>query len=280
MSAADTLAGLAQVIDGLRAGDADAESVKACCAAAYGVDLVGLFLGESYHPGGPALTRRLADLITLHSAQRVLDVASGIGTTALLLAAERDVEVVGVDLGASQVAKATARAGAAGLGKRVRFQAGDAERLPFDDGDFDAAVCECAFCTFPDKATAAGELARVVRPGGRIGISDVWLDPGRLDPDLAGLAGRVACLADARPIGELCALLEHAGLHVDAVERHDDALLATIEQVETRLRALRLVDLPILRPFNLRRGVELARRAADVVRRGDAGYVLVVATRP
>lgn len=280
MTAAGTFAGIAQVIDGIRRGDsADAEAVKSCCAAAYGVDLVGMFLGDSYHPGGLELTRRLADLVALEPGQRVLDVAAGIGTSALLFAAERDVGVVGVDLGASQVAKATARAAAAGLGSRARFELGDAERLAFDDGSFDAVVCECAFCTFPDKTTAAAELARVLRPGGRLGISDVWLDPASLDPELAGLAGRIACIADARPIDEVRALLEDAGLRVDQVERHDDAMIATIERVATRLRALRLVDLPILRPFNLRRGVEIARRAADVVRRGDAGYMVLTATK-
>jgi hypothetical protein len=88
----------------------------------------------------------------------------------------------------------------------------------------------------------------VLGPGGRVGITDVWLDPDRLDPELAGLAGRVACLADARPIVETRATLEAAGLRVEHVERHDQALLATIEQVETRLRALRLLDLPICGP--------------------------------
>jgi SAM-dependent methyltransferase len=156
---------------------------------------------------------------------------------------------------------------------------GDAERLPVEDGGFDAVVCECSFCTFPDKPIAAAELARVIGPGGRVGITDVWLDPGRLDPELAGLAGRVACLADARPIAETRGTLEAAGLRVEHVERHDQALLATIEQVETRLRALRLLDLPILRAFNLRRGIELTRRVADVVTRGDAGYMLLVATK-
>lgn len=274
-------ASFGMAVDALAAGDdADPETVKACCAAVYGTDLIGLFLGESYHPGGTQLTRRLADAISLRPGERVLDVACGIGTTALLLAGERRVDVVGVDLGESQVARARDRARAAGLASQVRFEVGDAERLPVDDGEFDAAACECAFCTFPNKASAAAELARVIRPGGRVGITDVWLEPDRLDPELAGLAGRIACLADARPIAEVCAALSEAGLRINHVERHDDALLATIEQVETRLRALRLVDLPILRPFNLRRGIELARRAADVVKKGDAGYMLIVATKP
>jgi len=280
MTTLPSTATVAELVGAFQAGSTgDPDAVKSCCAAVYGVDLVTLFLGESYHPGGAELTRRLTDALSLHPGERVLDVAAGIGTTALLLAAERDVDVLGVDLGASQVARARDRAAAAGLRGRARFEIGDAERLAVEDGGFDAVVCECAFCTFPDKATAAAELARVLGPGGRLGITDVWLDPGRLDPELAGLAGRVACLADARPIAETRATLEAAGLGVEHVERHDQALLATIEQVETRLRALRLLDLPILRAFNLRRGIELTRRVADVVTRGDAGYMLLVATK-
>ena len=94
----------------------------------------------------------------------------------MLLAAEHDVDVVGVDLGAAQVAKATARAESAGLSERAVFRVGDAEHLPVDDHSFDAVVSECAFCTFPDKPTAA-EVARVVRPGGRLGLTDVWPRP-------------------------------------------------------------------------------------------------------
>ena len=276
-----SLLSLTRMVDGLRRADtSDPDVVKTCCATAYGFDLVGLFLGESYHPGGRALTRRLADTIDLGPGERVLDVAAGIGTTALLLAAERDVDVVGIDLGATQVARARTRAEAAGLTPRARFEVGDAERLPVDDASVDAVVCECAFCTFPDKGTAAAELARVLRPGGRAGITDVWLDPARLDPELRGLAGRVACMADARPISEVTSILEHAGLVVTHIERHDQALLDTVDRVTTRLRALRLVDLPVLRQFDLARGLELAGRVAAAVEQGDAGYVLLVATKP
>jgi hypothetical protein len=281
MSTTTALASLTRLVDDLRDIDpTDPDTVKACCATAYGFDLVTLFLGDSYHPGGVALTRRLADTLDLQPGQRVLDVAAGIGTSALLFAAEHGVDVVGIDLGDTQVARARARATRAGLDGQVRFEVGDAERLPVDDASFDVVACECAFCTFPDKDTAAAELARVLRPGGRLGITDVWLDPAQLDPELQGLAGRVACLADARPITEVRAIVERAGLVVTHVERHDQALLDTIDRVTTRLRALRLVDLAILRRFNLARGIELARRAADAVERGDAGYLLLTATKP
>jgi hypothetical protein len=275
-----TLASLVGSAQGLQGAAGDPAAVKACCATAYGLDLVALFLGESYHPGGVELTRHLADTMGLRARDRVVDVAAGTGTTVLTLAEERGVDAIGVDLGPAQVATAGGRARRRGLLGRTAFVLGDAERLPLDDASADAVVCECALCTFPDKDTAAAELARVLRPGGRLGLTDVWLDPDRLDPDLQGLAGRIACLADARPMAETTALLERAGLTVTHEERHDDALLDTIERVVTRLRALRLADLPLLRGFDLRRGIDLARRAADTVRRGDAGYLLLVAHRP
>jgi arsenite methyltransferase len=90
--------------------------VKACCAAAYDSDAVALLLGASYHPGGLALTRRLATMAGLRPGQRVLDVASGPGTTALLLATEFAVSVDGVDLErALELTGQAARAVAAGV---------------------------------------------------------------------------------------------------------------------------------------------------------------------
>ena len=281
MTALSTLAAFSEIMDTYRAGaSGDTDAAKSCCAAVYGIDLVGLFLGDSYHPGGIELTRRLADLAALQPGEDVLDVASGIGTTAILLAAERHAAVVGVDLGAAQVARATARAAAAGMSDRVRFEVGDAERLAFNDHTFDAVISECAFCTFPDKASAAREAARVLHPGGRLGLTDIWVNPDRLDPELAGLTGRIACIADARPIVDMQTIVEAAGLDIEHLERHDDALAATIEFVTGRLRALRLLELPLLRSINLRRGIEVARRAADTVARGDAGYVALIATKP
>ncbi len=72
---------------------ADPAELKGCCAAAYGQDAVALLLGASYHPGGRALTERLADALDLRAGHRVVDVAAGPGTTARWLAAERAVRV-------------------------------------------------------------------------------------------------------------------------------------------------------------------------------------------
>jgi len=258
---------------------AEAEDVKACCARTYQQDVVALILGESYHPGGLELTRRLAQKLALKPGQRVLDVASGPGTTAFLLASEFGVAVDGVDLGDRAVAMAGAKARDRGLAESVRFHVGDAERLPFEDGAFDAVVSECAFCTFPDKPTAAAEMARVLKPGGQVGITDVALDQARLAEELKSLAGWVACLADARPLAEYVAILAAAGLETTHTESHDEGLAQMIEQIDARLVAFKIAKLPAIEEIDF----DLARRrtalAAQAVADGIAGYKLLVAAK-
>ena len=257
---------------------ADPDTVKACCAAVYQHDLVALVLGESYHPGGVELTRHLARTLGLRPGQRVLDVAGGPGTTALLLAEEFGVQIDSVDLGETAVARARGRAAERGLGHRVRFHVGDAERLPFDEATFDAVICECAFCTFPAKPVAAAEFARVLRSGGRLGLTDVTLDPARLDPQLATLAGHVACLADARPAAEYEALLAGAGLSTIVSEAHDEALAAMVAQIEARVRALSILNLPGV-TFDLDAVLGYVAAAHDAVTDGVAGYHLLMAQK-
>ncbi len=265
----------------MTAPDLSAADTKACCATAYSSDAVALVLGDSYHPGGRALTRRLATVAGLQQGERVLDVASGPGTTALLLAQEFGVTVDGIDLAAASVARATAAAHNTGLAGRVRFHLGDAEQLPFPDGAFDVVICECAFCTFPDKATAAAELARVLAPGGRVGLTDVTVSPAGLPPDLAGLAGWVACLADARPLEEYTAILAGAGLQRLAAERHDEALGVMVEQIRARVTVLRSVTRSSagLDGIDVERVLELSAQAATAARQGALGYGLLVAGR-
>ncbi|WP_017597501.1 class I SAM-dependent methyltransferase, partial [Nocardiopsis lucentensis] len=216
----------------------DPETVKSCCATAYGSDAVTLLLGDSYHPGGLTLTRRLADHLTLTAGSRVLDVACGRGTTARLLALEHDVRVDGVDLGAATVEAARKATKESALADRVRFREGDAERLPVPEAVYDALVCECALCTFPDKPAAAAEFARVLRPGGRVGITDVTVAGGGLPDELAGIAGWVACVADALPADAYAELLRAAGLRLLRAEPHDGALVRMIDRIDARIRLL------------------------------------------
>jgi arsenite methyltransferase len=181
------------------AAPAGATEIKQCCARLYESELVTRLLGDSLHPGGARLTERLGHVLRLTPESTVLDVACGRGASALLLAQRFGCSIVGVDLSARNVEGATAEAAGLGLAHRVRFEVGDAERLPIDDRSIDAIMCECAFCTFPDKPLAAREFWRVLKPGGRVGLSDVTRAADLPAEELSDLLAWVACLADARP---------------------------------------------------------------------------------
>src|SRR6516225_4294438 len=124
------------------------EMLKRCCSSAYESEFARMLLGNSFHPGGLDLTRRVGVLLNLRPGLRVLDVASGKGESAIFLAKEFGCEVIGIDFGPQNVAEATGRAAADRLSHLVTFREGDAEHVEFPDAIFDRVICECAFCTF------------------------------------------------------------------------------------------------------------------------------------
>ncbi len=208
--------------------------VKQCCATFYGSDAVRFLLGDSFHPGGTALTHELGERLQLSPQSRVLDVAAGRGTSALYLAEHFGCEVVGVDLSENNIQLAEEAAAARGLGQRVRFVLGDAEHLPFADASFSAAVCECAFCTFPDKATAAAELRRVLLPGGQLGLTDLTRQRDTT-PDLDGLLAWVACIGDAQTVEAYQQWLQRAGLVIEASEDRSGTLSEMVRDIRGRM---------------------------------------------
>ena len=170
----------------------------------------------------------------------------------------------------------------AGLSGKARFHLGDAERLPLPDNTFDALVCECAFCTFPDKATAAAEFARVLRPGGRVGVTDVTVAGSGLPEELTTLASWVACIADARSVRDYTEILADAGLRTTRVEAHDAAVARMIDQIEARLGVLRMTAADRLTAAGVEVDavVRYTALAKHAVAQGLIGYCLLIAEKP
>ena len=128
------------------------------------------------------------DQLGLGSGQRLLDVGCGLGEAALALADQLggSGEVVGVDASATMLRVARERAAAAKC--RVRFSVGDALALDEPDSCFDAARSERTLQWVSDPAAAVTEMARVLRPGGRISLIDTDWSTFRLDVDDTELA--------------------------------------------------------------------------------------------
>jgi arsenite methyltransferase len=154
--------------------------------------------------------------------------------------------------------------------------------LPFADSSFDAILCECAFCTFPDKAAAAREFARVLRPGGGVGLSDLTRGPD-LPKELDGLLAWIACIADAQPVEKYVEYLSAAQLSVRAAEPHDEALLEMVNQVRMKLLGAEIMvglkKLALPEGVDLTEAKQMAQSAMTAVQRGALGYVAISAWR-
>jgi SAM-dependent methyltransferase len=125
-----------------------------------------------------AISRGIADSIEHcvvrldpRPGERILDLSTGTGWTSRVVA-RRGAAVIGVDIAEDLLEAARARAAAEGLA--IEYRVGDAESLPFDDGEFDGVVSTCGVMFASRPEDAAAELARVCRAGGRIALT-TWM---------------------------------------------------------------------------------------------------------
>ena len=249
---------------------------KACCADLYQSDMAKLIMGDTLHPGGLGLTNKLGRLMGLRSGDLVADLASARGESAQALGRVFRCSVLGVEFGAEAVRHAHDAAPESG---RAHFVRGDAENLPLRTGAFDAAVCECSMSLFINKAQAVAETARMLKPGGRFGLSDVTIEPGVLPSELRGDLGQVLCMTSALTADGYVSLLEEGGFTV--TERLDASIeiVRILDEVEGKLAAFlafQRMTGAAAGEGQLERSPELVAKVRDMVTAGDLGYWLFV----
>jgi arsenite methyltransferase len=151
-------------------------------------------------------------LASLQPGQTVLDLGSGGGIDCFMAARKvgESGHVIGVDMTAEMLEKA--RANQAKLGfKNVEFRLGEIEHLPVADGTVDVIISNCVVNLSPDKPQVFREAYRVLRPGGKLALSDIVTDgplPQEIKDSLSAWAG---CVAGALDVREYIADLEAAG---------------------------------------------------------------------
>lgn len=264
------------------AGEYDAQAIKSCCANVYQSEWARLLLGDTFHPGGTELTLHLGRALGLEPGLRVLDVAAGQGASAIHLAQRFGCHVRGIEYGPDAVERAILAAQAAGVAHLVSFEQGDAERLPVPTASFDAVICECAFCTFPDKTQAASEFARVLAPGGRLGLSDLTRT-GDIPATLQGLLAWIACIADAQPLENYMRYLTGASFTIQHVEQHDDALYDLVRDIRAKLLGtellLKLNKITLPAELDLEQAKTMAKAAATAIQARQFGYAVITAVK-
>jgi demethylmenaquinone methyltransferase/2-methoxy-6-polyprenyl-1,4-benzoquinol methylase len=126
----------------------------------------------------PRWRRAMIARVQAGQEDRVLDVATGTGMVAAALARRYGCEVVGLDQSPEMLARAQARLERdSDLGRRIELVRGEAEALPFADGEFDHLTFTYLLRYVDDPAATLRELARVVKPGGRIASLEFMLPP-------------------------------------------------------------------------------------------------------
>lgn len=219
----------------------------------------------------------LADLAQVSAGERVLDVGAGIGGPARVLAARFGAQVTALDATEAFCEVNVLLTRGTGLADRVEVVRGNALAIPLDDGTFDLVWTQAVSQNVADKAKMIGELARVVRPGGRIAMFEIVAGPGGevVFPVPWADGPHQSHLVPAAGLKEL---VQESGLSIQEWREGPDALAAIGEVAATIMPspAASTVALPILMPNFEARMAGLGRNVAE----GRITLVQVIAERP
>ncbi|MBU1672267.1 MAG: arsenite methyltransferase [Actinobacteria bacterium] len=151
-------------------------------------------------------------LATLAEGETVVDLGSGAGFDSFLAAARvgEAGRVIGVDMTPEMIERARLNAGKGGY-SNVEFRLGEIEHLPVADGTVDAIISNCVINLVPDKAAVFADALRILKPGGRLMVSDIVLERDLPDAVRDSVAALVGCVAGAVLRDEYLGAMEGAG---------------------------------------------------------------------
>ncbi len=163
-------------------------------------------------------------IASLKEGETVLDLGSGGGFDCFLAAQAvgETGRVIGVDVTPEMVSKARQNVASVGF-KNIEFRLGEIENLPVADASVDVIISNCVINLSPEKPRVFREALRVLKPGGRLAISDVVATaqlPDEMKKDLALYAG---CVAGAASIDELVDMLRKAGFAYIRIQPKDES---------------------------------------------------------
>ncbi len=261
----------------------DGAAAVSCCSAFYEQDWVRQLADDSFHPGGPELTRRTVAAMDLPPGASLLDLGCGTGTTAIQLAQEFGLAVTGVDMSADNLMRARQRTeeALANTGQPLpRYLLGSAQNPPVAAGEIDGVLAECVFSLVPDQRAALTRCRELLRSEvtGRAGFTDMAIGPG-LDPELAEAMAPWTCLQGARDEAGWRQVCTDAGFEVDALVDESEGLTQVVRKLKRRLlvlgagQAFAADSIPL--PFELETAKRWLDRFQEAVSDGAVRYLRV-----
>ena len=208
---------------------------SSCCSTFYEQDWVRHLAEDIFHPGGEELTNRTVAAMNLPAGAAIADLGCGTGTTAMTLARNNDFRVSAVDISAANIERAIQRMGPGHA--TVRFCQADASQLPFNDSELDGIIAECTFSLFSEQETVLAEIRRVLKPGGKLAITDMATS-GALPEDIAGILAPWTCLADAVDEETYLEMFSAAGFELQAMADESASLISLVRMLKRKLLLL------------------------------------------
>jgi L-amino acid N-acyltransferase YncA/2-polyprenyl-3-methyl-5-hydroxy-6-metoxy-1,4-benzoquinol methylase len=215
------------------------------------------------------------EVADLRPGDTVLDLGSG-GGLDVLLSARRvgpTGKAIGLDMTPEMLGLARHHATQAGA-TNVEFRAGRIEDIPLPDNSVDVVISNCVIALSVDKTAVLGEIARVLHPGGRIGITDILAADTLTDTDRAQRAGKVECLAEALTQADYRSLLEAAGftdVEIRPIRPAGDHLLSAIIRANKPLAPQGVPDFQVV-PMTAAHGPEVLAIYQAGLDGGDASF--------
>ena len=256
-------------------GSLEAAILQALTAAGKDLDALtaaDLAPVDEFHIGGREATEHLAQSLGLTAGARLLDIGSGIGGAARYFAGEHGVTVTGIDLTDEYVQVAAALAVRVRMAEQVAFHQASALDLPFEAASFEAATMLHVGMNIADKAGLFAEAARVLVPGGQIGVYDIMrTGDGPLAYPVPWAADESFSFLTAPD--DYRQALEAAGLEIVDLEDRRDFAVAFFERMRARLGGK---DGPPPLGLHILMGADAPMKYGNMMRNVEAGLMAPV----